>query len=89
MPYRNGRVVDWRKTVNIKSIIDNAKLTEMEQAEKIVALLAQHKEFREARNGKLLEGLKKAAHPYSRARFNHYLNEVYDIGDVELIWLGM
>jgi hypothetical protein len=85
-------VAHWRKTVNIKAVLNDGTLTEGEQAQAVVKLLSAHAEFREHDDGLTLEELQDAADAVAIEgweRFDRVLFEVYNVADAERIFTGL
>lgn len=82
----------WRKTVNIKAIMDNDALDYAEQGRTIVALLKKHPEFADHDEGMLLEEMEDAVAEIEENGtlewFNACLAGVYDVADSCGIWMG-
>jgi hypothetical protein len=85
-------VAHWRKTVNIKAVLNDGTLTEGERARGVVKMLSAHEEFREHDDGLTLKELQDAAEVVvveGWAWFDRVLFEMYNVADAERICMGL
>ena len=86
-------MTNWRKTVNIKDLIDTDESPEA--AERVAHAIAArlHKAFQDTNDDLtiILENLNdiKATDKHPISHLNWLLDELYDWADAERIWLGL
>lgn len=86
-------MVNWRKTINIKPVLQDSNLTTLQKAERIRELLKGESEFDEPVERLIEAGESEdegiLTHRHAEVDFNDALDDIYDIADDLKIWLGI
>ena len=91
MPYRNGRVVNWKTRIEgFAEIIGDEELATDEKLVKLSSLIQDHPAFGDEDFSDQLEEVSQIDNEYEReAAGNSVISEIYNYADDNLIWLGV
>lgn len=91
MPFRNGRIVDWKIRVNEWAEVLNSEDEDEVKLIKLAGILDKHPAIfgEEDFSERLRDAAEEPDEGYREYIGNSFIGEVYDFADERLIWMGM